>query len=210
MMVTLPRGRFAAAALALALVTACGGSSDGDRAEDTITEDTATEDTVTQAAATEAAAALCPVMLDHMTAIGSAFNRAADEVSDLPAPQDRRGRWFEALDEMHEQNESLRVAVGNIDVPVLQPVVADILTGIDASEGVITDIRALFDEDPSIDEERHQMRTSQVIVRIEKVTSNVKPEMNDYGSPVLNRAFRDFDNCRNAVREVDDGATSDL
>jgi hypothetical protein len=34
--------------------------------------------------------------------------------------------------------------------------------------------------------------------------------MNDYGSPVLNRAFRDFDNCRNAVREVDDGATSDL
>lgn len=192
--------------------TATSGTSTSETT-DPGTATPATTTTVTPDEAAAAATALCPVLLDHLSAIGAAFNRAAEDVATLETGADRRVRWMAALDEMEQDNAELRDALDGLDgagVAALVPIVADVRAGADASDDVLDDIRALFDEDPTIDDQRHQMRTSQVIVRVEKVISRVRPEMNDYGDPALNAAFRDHDNCRNAVREVDDGATSDL
>jgi len=64
----------------------------------------------------------------------------------------------------------------------------------------------LLTDDPELDEERHQIRTSQIIVRIEKVIDLPKPDIDEHDSDGnLLEAFRAEPSCQHAIRGVDDG-----
>ncbi len=152
-----------------------------------------------------AAQALCPLMWDTDKAIGEAFNRASLAMKDLPDPQQRRDRWARALDEMERIDEDLASRIQEIDLPVLSMAKTQIETGIEQSKAEIEDIRRLFTDTPEIDEQRHQARTQQVVVRVEKVIDVLKPEMSAYDDPEIIEAFRTVPACQHGVKDVDDG-----
>jgi hypothetical protein len=153
-----------------------------------------------------AAAALCPIMWEWVQQVGAAFNDAAADVAELPEPEQRRSRWFEGLDRMVALDEQLLADVRPLaDDEVLAPLVVDIDGGVEASLREIDDIRALFMEAPEIDEQRHQARTSQIIVRVEKVIDVAKPELADHDTDgTLIAAFAQVPSCRHSLKDVPD------
>ena len=152
-----------------------------------------------------AAEELCPVMWEHAKAIGRSFNDAAGDVVSIDAPDARRDRWRDALEEMRQLDEMLRDRLADISTPALTPILADVDEGIDRSLAQIASLETLIDETPEIDEERQQRRTAQLIVRIEKVIDAVKPEMSEYDDGVLIDAWRTVPSCQHGVKDVDDG-----
>jgi hypothetical protein len=153
---------------------------------------------------------LCPVMWDWVEDMGAIFNAASRAMADLEPGEERRSRWFDAIDELEQRNEQLLTDVDGLgDDPILAPLVADIESGMVGSMAELDDIRALFAEDPSIDDdERHQNRTAQLIVRVEKVIDLPKPELADHDvDGALIAAFRSVPSCRQSIKDADDGST---
>ncbi len=149
--------------------------------------------------------ALCGALWTHIKAIGKAFNEGAGDVATIERSQDRRARWLAVLDEMRSLNDSLADEVGKLDQPRLEPMVVDIVAGVERANSELDDLSELIADTPELDEERHQRRTSQLIVRIEKVVDVVKPEMADYEDADLVAAWRTVPACQHAVKDVDDG-----
>jgi hypothetical protein len=145
------------------------------------------------------------VLWDWAKAIGGAFNDASVDVANIADPADRGDRWLRALDEMDELD---RVLV--VDVYALDRVPAGIGSadeqGVDRSLSEIDDLRELIETTPEVDEQRHQVRTSQLVVRIEKVIDVVKPrlaELDVDGSMIP--AFTSVPSCQHAVKDANDG-----
>ncbi len=115
--------------------------------------------------------------------IGAIFNEASRAMPDLDPVEPRRARWFDAIDELERRNEQLLVDVAPFaDHPVLGPLVDDVESGMVGSLAELDDIRDPFTDDPTADDsERHQNRTAQLIVRVEKVIDLPKPELADDG-----------------------------
>jgi hypothetical protein len=156
-----------------------------------------------------AAEALCPVMWTWVTDVGDSFNEAAMETKDLATAEQRRQRWFEMLDEMESLDRQLLVDVEPLAAdPILSPLVADIEVGVRDSLSVIDDIRTLIDDTHEIDERPYQDRTSQVIIRVEKVIDVAKPELAEHDADgTLIVAFQQVPSCQQAVKDVDNGST---
>ncbi len=155
----------------------------------------------------EAAEFICPVMWTWVKDIGDAFNSASRGVGDIGTPEGRRQRWFDAFDEMDALNARLLADVKPYrGDAILGPLVAEIERDVPRSGDEIDDIRALFEESPEIDEERHQNRTAQVIVRVEKVIDLPKPSLAELDlDGTLLPAFRSVPSCQHSIKDVDDG-----
>lgn len=149
---------------------------------------------------------VCPVMWGYAKDIGAIFNDAAMAVADIDSAVGRRDRWRKALDQMLLRNQRLRSEVDAMELRTLPALVEDIRAGVDNSDHQIEDLRSLLEEHPEVDEDRHQTRTSQLIVRIEKVIDVVKPEMASYGDAELIAAWQTIPACRHGVKDVDVGA----
>jgi len=165
------------------------------------------EPTVDDRSLTEAAEILCPVMWTWVKGIGGAFNAASGDVASVDSPDGRRARWGQAFDEMISLNEALdadlMAMTGNA---VLAPIVGEILRDLPLSSAEVEDIRRLLTDQPDIDELRHQERTMQLIVRVEKVISLAKPSMAGLDpTGDLIPAFREVPSCQHALDDVDDG-----
>lgn len=154
-----------------------------------------------------AAEFLCPVMWTWVKDVGDVFNRASQAVGDIETAEARRQRWFAAFDEIDGLNAQLVVDVGpHRDDPILGPLVAEIERDVPLAGEELDDIRALFSESPEIDERRHQDRTAQVIVRIEKVIDLPKPSLARLDvDGTLTPAFQSVPTCQHSIRDVDDG-----
>lgn len=148
---------------------------------------------------------LCPVLWDFAKGIGEIFNTASGDVSAIASGDDRRLRWHEALDEMQARDDLLAEVVGGMTDPVLLPIKADILAGIDKSKQELASLHALLDGHPEVDDESHLPRTAQLIVRVEKVIDVVKPEMKDYDNRQLIDTWRNIPSCQHSVKDVNDG-----
>lgn len=170
--------------------------------------DTATAaGTMTDGEALAAAEALCPMMWDWVKDVGEVFNVAADEVGRIADVDERRARWEEAFTDIEALDATLLDDVTPLgDDPVLAPLVDEIVRDLPRAQDELDDIRQLFVDHPEIDEQRHQNRTSQIIVRIEKVIDLPKPDLvpNDPDGTLL-AAFREVPACQHAIRDVDDG-----
>jgi hypothetical protein len=190
----------AATGLAL-LACGCGSSAGSDEGSDGVSSDVSDEAWVA------AAETLCPVMWTWVTEVGDTFNGASLEMSGLPAAEQRRQRWFEMFDEIEGLDRQLLVDVEPLaDDPVLSPLVADIETGITASLSTLDDLRDLLVDTPEVDEGPHQDRTSQLVIRVEKVIDVVKPELSDHDQDGrMIASFQQVPTCQHAVKDVDDG-----
>ncbi len=164
-------------------------------------------DAVTEADVVVAAETLCPVVWEWVKFVGDAFNDAAGDVASIDAPAARRRRWADALDRIEESTDQLGRNVGvHRDDPILGPLVAEIERDLPRSRAEIDEIRDLFRDSPEIDEGRHQDRTVQVIVRIEKVIDLPKPDLGELDlDGTLMAGFRRVPSCQHAIRDVDDG-----
>ena len=92
------------------------------------------------------------------------------------------------------------------DEPILELLVAEIDRDLSRAAAELDDIRRLFVDHPDVDRERHQARTSQIIVRMEKVIDLPKPDLRPLDRDgVLVPAFRQVPSCQHAIRDVDDG-----
>lgn len=180
-------------AVLLVLLSACGGSA------------VQPTDAPTYDDKVAAAAVFCPLMWDAYRSLSEAFNRVSLTMKDLPAPVDRRARWEKAFLEMEETEQQLAATLEGLDVPVLELAREQVLEGLELSGAEIDDIRLLFVDSPEIDEQRHQARTQQIVVRVEKVIDLIKPEMSVYRDPEMIEAFRTVPACQHAVKDVDDG-----
>lgn len=154
-----------------------------------------------------AAESLCPILWEWTKAIGAAFNDAAAAMADLPEPEDRRTRWSAALNEMETlESQLLRDIAPLAADPIAAALVEAIGAGVETSRTTIDEIRTLLSESPEVDEQRHQVRTSQIVVRIEKVIDVVKPELADHDvDGTLIAAFRAVPSCQHAVKDANDG-----
>jgi hypothetical protein len=153
-----------------------------------------------------AADSICPIMWQWVKDVGAAFNGAAGDVAGIDAPRDRRDRWYDGFDEMESLNLALLADTTLLaDDPVLTPLLVDINSGVVTSLAEIDDLRALLRDTPEVDAERHQARTQQLIVRVEKVIDVVKPELAEYGDPDLIAAFRGVPSCQHSIKDADDG-----
>jgi hypothetical protein len=139
--------------------------------------------------------------------IGAAFNGASGDVAAIESAESRRARWNQSIDEMLSLNENLEDALNPMSAnPVLEPLVSEILRDLPLSSAEVEDIRLLLSEQPETDELRHQERTMQFIVRVEKVISLAKPSMAGLDvSGDLIPAFREVPSCQHALNDVDDG-----
>ena len=162
---------------------------------------------VTDESEVAAAERLCPVMWEWVKNVGASFNSASGDVASIEGPEERRARWNRAFDEMAELNAKLEDDLTEMrDDPILDPIVAEILRDLPLSTAEIDDIRAFIRETPEMDEQRHQERTQQVIVRIEKVISLPKPSMSGLDTTgTLIPAFRQVPSCQHALNDIDDG-----
>ena len=117
------------------------------------------------------------------------------------------GRWSNALVEVETLNQQLLTDLEPLsEDPILAPLVAEIRRDVPLAAVELDDIRQLFVDSPDVDEERHQVRTSQIIVRIEKVIDLPKPDLGPHDPDgVLLEAFRSVPSCQHAIRGVDDG-----
>lgn len=169
------------------------GGSAGDRRDDAVA----------------AAEKMCPIMWQWVKDVGESFNLAAADVADIPEPEGRRARWFDAFDQIEELNDGLSLDLAPYtDHPILAPLVAEVQRDLPRAADELDDIRTLFDERPEIDEQRHQDRTMQVIVRLEKVIDLPKPELAPLDTDgTLIPAFRSVPSCQQSIKDVDDGNT---
>lgn len=156
-----------------------------------------------------AAEALCPVMWTWVKAVGEAFNEASHAVSQVDDAEGRREEWMNAFDRIEALDRQLLTDVAIFrDDPILAPVIAEIERDMPLSLAELDDIRALFAERPELDEERHQARTSQVIVGIEKVIDLPKPSLAPLDTDgTLIPAFQSVPSCQQSIKDVDDGST---
>lgn len=157
----------------------------------------------------QAAETLCPVMWQWVTDVGMTFNEAAADVADIDGAGARRERWFTAFDEIERLDEGLSLDLAALrHDPVLAPLVAEIERDLPLAQDELDDIRNLFDEHPEIDEQQHQDRTMQVIVRLEKVIDLPKPELSRLDTDgTLTPAFQSVPSCQQSIKDVDDGST---
>lgn len=186
-----PAGSFSAALLfAVTVVTGCGGDPQP-----------------THEDVRAAAGQLCPVMWDWVKDVGDAFNAASRDVASLETAAERRTRWFAALGEMRTLNDQLVDDVeGMSGVGSIAAVTDEILEDVSLSNDEIGSLEALIASTPEVDEERHQARTAQLIVRIEKVIDLPKPDLIPLDPEgTLLPAFREVPSCQHAIRDVDDG-----
>lgn len=156
-----------------------------------------------------AAEALCPIMWTWVKDVGSAFNDTSRAVGDIDDVEQRRQRWMEFFDTIEDRTDRLGTDVsGYRDDPILAPIVAEIERDITPAMAELDDIRDLFVEFPEVDDERHQIRTSQIIVRLEKVIDLPKPELADLDTDgTLIPAFQTVPSCQQSIKDVDDGST---
>lgn len=154
-----------------------------------------------------AAESLCPVMWTWVKDVGATFNDTARAVGEIDDVGDRRRRWMEGFDAIEDLNDQLIVDVGRYrDDPILAPLVAEIERDMPRSTAELEAMRDLFVEQPEVDDERHQVRTSQIIVRIEKVVDLPKPELAGLDTDgTLIPAFRSVPSCQHSMKDVDDG-----
>ena len=162
---------------------------------------------VSAATPIEAAERLCPLMWDWVKAVGDSFNGAASDVATIDEPEDRRRRWSEALVEVEALNQQLLTDLEPLNEdPILAPLVAEIRRDMRLAAVELDDIRQLLVDSPQVDQERHQVRTSQIIVRIEKVIDLPKPDLGPHDTDgTLLEAFRTVPSCQHAIRGVNDG-----
>lgn len=158
-----------------------------------------------------AAEVICPIMWEWVTEVGDAFNGASHDVADLDNPEGRRNRWSEAFDEIEQLDDELIAQVmpytGDQFLGLL---VDEIVDGMEASRAELADLRELLDSSPEVDEGRHQDRTAQLIVRVEKLIDLVKPEMAGLDEDgTLIPAFQTVPSCQHALKDVDDGVPRD-
>ena len=159
----------------------------------------------------ESAEAFCPVLWSWVTEMGETFNAAAQDMFDLDEPEARRQRWFDALDRMEALDRRLLTDIEPIadeaDGIVLRPLVAEVSSGVADSLAELENMRELIVGSPEIDERpRHQDRSAQLIVRVEKVIDVVKPELAALDPDgLLRQAFGQVPSCQHAVKDVDDG-----
>lgn len=191
-------GRYAVAIAAVALA-ACSTARDQASAP---ADAPATEEDVL-----DAAHSLCPIVWDYVKGVGEVFNDAASDVASIPTGDERRARWLGALADV----EALALELGPAtepwsEHPALSPLIAEIERDIPRALSEVEDIRDLFAQRPELDDERHQVRTQQVIVRIEKVIDLPKPDLtpNDPDG-MLREVFRTVPSCQHAIRGADDG-----
>lgn len=203
-------GGLVAAAL---VVSACGDPRAAGEGEESTGDPSSTTSTAAGPASEEAVAAaeeLCPIMWTWVTDVGRAFNEAAEAVGDIADIDRRRARWEEAFVEIERLDAALLVDLGPLaDDPVLAPLVAEIVRDLPLAQEELDGIRRLFVDRPEVDEQRHQVRTSQIIVRIEKVIDLPKPDLRPLDTDgTLLPAFRRVVACQHAIRDVDDGTTT--
>ncbi len=141
--------------------------------------------------------------------VGAAFNVASHAVAEIDDALGRRQEWMAAFDVIEAFNNQLIVDVAVFrDDPILAPLIAEIERDMPLAMAELDDIRALFDERPEVDEERHQARTSQVIVRIEKVIDLPKPALAALDTDgTLIPAFQTVPSCQQSIKDVDNGST---
>lgn len=157
--------------------------------------------------ATAAAETLCPIMWDWVKNIGGAFNDASRDVAEIDDPSQRRDRWRAAFDEMEALNGDLDRQISAFPTDeTLGPLVAEITRDIPRANGELDALRQLLDDHPEIDEQRHQARTQQLIVRVEKVVDLPKPDLAalDIDGSLL-PAFREVPSCQQSIRDADGG-----
>ncbi len=195
-------GFLPAATVALVIggsMASCSQSGDPMIDEATVTDETLAAETI------------CPLMWTWVQDIGVIFNGASSEVATIADPQDRRSRWLEAFDEMDTRNTELNEAVDAYGLdPILGPIVTEIQRDIPLATDELNDIRSMIADTPEVDEGRHQNRTSQLLLRIEKVIDLPKPELAQLDtSGSLIAAFGTVPSCQNSVKDVAVGSTQD-
>ncbi|MCP3989265.1 MAG: hypothetical protein GY724_09340 [Actinomycetia bacterium] len=166
-------------------------------------------ETPTSAEAVAAAEQICPIMWSWVKDVGTAFNLASTDVASIDDLAERRDRWETAFGEIEMLNDQLAddLAPYRQD-EILGPLVAEVERDLPMASEALDDIRQLFVDYPEIDEEPHQIRTSQVIVRMEKVIDLPKPDLKPLDPDgVLVPAFRQVASCQQSIRDVDDGST---
>lgn len=155
----------------------------------------------------EAAQAFCPLVWDFVKSVGASFNDAASDVAELDVAERRRERWEAAFAEIEHDSLSLaeQVAVWSGDA-LIGDLVEEIQRDVPFAIAELNDIRRLFTEHPEVDDQRHQERTQQVIVRIEKVIDLPKPDLGpfDDDDPLV-LSFQAEPSCQHAVRGANDG-----
>ncbi len=156
-----------------------------------------------------AAEQICPVMWTWVKDVGAAFNLASADVASIDDPAERRIRWEAAFGEIETLNQRLADDLARYRRDeILGPLVAEVERDLPLASEELDDIRQLFVDYPEIDEEPHQVRTSQVIVRMEKVIDLPKPDLKPLDPDgVLVAAFRQVASCQQSIRDVDDGDT---
>lgn len=154
-----------------------------------------------------AAERLCPVMWDWVKDMGDAFNAASSDVASIDDAGGRRDRWLAALLEMRSLNDRLQRDVAAMsDAEVIAGLIDEILDDVPRSNEEIESLEALIQSSPEVDEERHQARTAQLIVRVEKVIDLPKPDLVPLDpNGVLLPAFREVPSCQHSIRDVDVG-----
>jgi hypothetical protein len=181
--------------MVVALLGATCGTDDS-------TSDDGAEDPV------DAAEDICPLMWQWVKDIGEAFNDASMGVAEIDDADGRRARWMTSFDEIEELNARLADDLTELpDGPVLGPLVDQVERDLPRSNEELDDIRRLFEQYPELDEQRHQERTMQLIVRVEKVIDLPKPDLAvlDPDGTVTD-AFRRVPSCQHSIRDVDDGS----
>jgi len=146
-------------------------------------------------------------MWDWVKDMGGAFNAASTDVASIEDPGERRERWLGALNDMQDLNAQLERDIGVMsNLPAIEELIAEILVDLPQSNLEIESLESLINSTPEVDEGRHQVRTAQLIVRLEKVIDLPKPDLIPLDPEgVLLPAFREVPSCQHSIRDVDDG-----
>ncbi len=152
---------------------------------------------------TAAATAFCDDVWSWYRASAERFNEMSDAARTDLTPTSDGAILLEALDDFEQRNVGLGSLMAEHGGPVAE--LADqVRRDIPASVAAVDDMRRSVVEEPEIDEQRPQVRLSQMVVTMEKVIDPPRPEITADDTELL-AVLRTVPSCQFAVKGADDG-----
>lgn len=147
----------------------------------------------------------CDVVWGWYKTTTGRFNDMSDAARQEPDPSARRVLLFEAFDDFEQASRDLADDVAEFTEGPMATLADQVVADVPASLDAVDEMRLVVEADPEIDEQRPQMRLSQLIILMEKVIDLPKPDITADSDPDLVAAVQAVPACQFAVKGADDG-----